>query len=87
MQEYPALAVLASFVHDGRFLKFYNLGVQEWVFQPLLQFVEWQDLFLRRYYFLCPKFPHVALVEHLGAIIDSLRIVRYRCMVIFQALG
>ena len=84
MRVYPALAVLAGFVRDGRFLKFYNLGVQEWVFRPLLQFVEVRDLFLRRYLHLHPKCLHEAQVERLGAIVGSLHIVRCRCMGIFR---
>ena len=87
MREFPALVVLSDFVRDGRFLKPYNLGVQEWVFRPLLQFVEVRDLFLRRYSLLRPKCLRDALVEHWGAILDSLRIVRCRCMVICQVLG
>ena len=87
MQEYPALGVLSGFVCDGRFLKPYNLGVQELVFRPLLQFVEARDLFLRRYLFLCPKCPLEAPEEHRGVIVDSLCIVRCHCMVIFRVLG
>ena len=87
MREYPALVVPSGFVHDGRFLKSYNLGVQEWVFRPLLQFVEVRDLFLRRYYLLRPKCLLEALVEHRGAIFGSLRTVRCRYMVIFRVLG
>ena len=87
MREYPALVVLSSFVRDGRFLKSYNLGVQESVFRPLLQLVELRDLFLRRYLFLRPKCLLEAPVERQGAIFDSLCIVRCRCMVIFQVLG
>ena len=87
MREYPALVVLSGFVRDGRFLKPYNLGVQEWVFRPLLQFVEVRDLFLRRNDFLRPKCLCGAPVERQGAIIDFLRIVRCRCMVIFWVLG
>ena len=63
MLEYPALAVLAGFVHDGRFLRFYSLGVLESVFRPLPQFVEVWDLFLRWYFHLHPKFLHEAPVE------------------------
>ena len=81
MREYPALGVLSGFVRGGSFLKSYNLGVQEWVFRPLLQFVEVRDLFLR------PKCLLEAPWEHQGAIVDSLCIVRCRCMVIFRVLG
>ena len=87
MLEYPALAVLAGFVNDGRFLRFYSLGVLESVFQPLPQFVEVRDLFLRRYFLLHPTFLHEAPVECLGVINGSLRIVRCRYMVIFRVLG
>ena len=87
MREYPALAVLASFARGGRFLKSYNLGVQEWVFRPLLQFVDVRDLFLQRCSHLRPKCLHEAPVEHQGAIIGSLRIVRCRCMMIARVLG
>ena len=83
----PALAVLAGFVHDGRFLKFCNSEVQESVFRPLLRFVEVRDLFLRRNDFLRPKCLCGAPVERQGAIVDFLRIVRCRCMVIFRVLG
>ena len=84
---FPASVVLVGFVHDGRFLKSYNLGVQEWVFRPLLQIVGVRDLFLQRYFLLRPKCLHEAPVEHQGAIVDSLRTVRCRCMVISQVLG
>ena len=87
MQEYPALVVLLGFVRDGKFLKPCSLGVQEWEFRPLLQFVEVRDLFLRRYFLLRPKCLREALVEHRGAIFDFLRIVRCCCMVIFRVLG
>ena len=87
MREYQALGVLSGFVRDGRFLKPYNLGVREWVFRPLLQFVEVRDLFLRRYLSLRPKCPLEAPEERQGAIVDSLCIVRYRYMVIFRVLG
>ena len=83
MRVFPALVALASFVRDGNSLKLCSLGVQEWVFRPLLQFVDVRDLFLRRYYFLRPKCLHEAPVEHQGAIVGSLRIVRYHYMVIF----
>ena len=71
MREYPALVVLSNFVRGGSFLKFYNLGVQEWVFRPLLQFVEVRDLFLRRYLFLRPKCLLEAQVERQGATLSS----------------
>ena len=81
MREYPALVVLSGFVRDGRFLKFYSLGGQEWVFRPLLQTVEVRDLFLR------PKCLLEVPMEHQGATVDSLCIVRCRYMVIFRVLG
>ena len=79
--------VLGGFVHGGRFLKFYNLGVLEWVFRPLLQFVVTRDLFLQRYCVLRPKSLHEVPVERQGAIVDFLHIVRCCCMVIIQVLG
>ena len=79
--------VLTGFVRDGIFPKLYSLEVQELEFQPLQCFMEVRDLFLRRYFLLRPKFLHEAPVEHQGAIVDSLHIVRCRCMVIFPALG
>ena len=81
------MVVLAGFTHDGRFLKSYNLEGREWVFRPLLQFVEVRDLFLWQYFLLCPKFLHEAHMELLDAIVDSLRIVRCHYMEIFRALG
>ena len=87
MRVYPASAVLAGFAHDGMSLKSYSLEDQEWVFQPLLQIVGMRDLFLRQYFVLCPKCLREAWVEHRGAIVDFLRIVRCRCMVIFRVLG
>ena len=87
MQEYLALVVLASFVHGGNFPKLSSSEVLEWVFRPLLRFVEVQDLFLWRYFLLHPKFLHEAPVERLGAIFGSLCTVRCRYMVIFRVLG
>ena len=78
---------LAGFVHDGSFLKLYSLEVQGSVSQPLLGFVEVRDLFLRRYFLLCLKFLHKARVERQDVIINSLRVVRCRYMVIFRVLG
>ena len=78
---------LGGFIHDGRFLKSYSL--EGWVseFRPLLQFVEARDLFLQRYLVPRPKCLLGAPVEHQDASVDSLRIVRCCCMVIFRVLG
>ena len=66
---------------------FDNLGDQELELLCPPSCVELWDLFLWRYYLLCPKFLHVALVELEDAISDSLGIVRCHSLVIFRALG
>ena len=73
--------------HDGIFQMFNNLGDQgsELLCPP--NYVELRDLFLRQYYFLRPKFLHVARVELEGVIADFLHVVRCRSLVIFRALG
>ena len=78
---------LVSSVRDGMFLMFDNLGDQESELLCPPSYVEQRDLFLRWYFLLHPKFPHVALVELEGAIVDSLCIVRCHSLVIFWALG
>ena len=74
-------------VRDEMFLTFDNLEDQESELLCPPNPVELWDLFLQWYFLLHPKFLHVALVELEGAIIDSLRIVRCRSLVIFWALG
>ena len=76
-----------SFICDGMFLMFDNLGDQESELLCPPNSVEQQDLFLRCYFLLLPKFLHVALMEQEGAIVDFLHVVRCCSLVIFQALG
>ena len=76
MRVFAALVVLAHFSHNGRFVMFSNLGDQESGLLCPPSYVELQDLILRQYYFLCPKFLHEAPVELEDAIFDSLHIVR-----------
>ena len=76
-----------DFARDGIFLMFDNLEDQESELLCPPNFVELRGLFLRWYFFLHLKFLHVALVELEGAIVGSLRVVRYRSLVIFRVLG
>ena len=76
-----------SFIRDGMFLMFDNLGDQESELLCLPNSVEQQDLFLQCYFLLLPMFLHVALMEQEGAIVDSLHVVWCRSLVIFRALG
>ena len=76
-----------SFIRDGMFLMFDNLGDQELELLCPPNSVEQRDLFLRCYFLLLRKFLHVALMEQEGAIVDSLHVVRCRSLVIFWVLG
>ena len=76
-----------SFICDGMFLMFDNLGDQESELLCPPNSVEQRDLFLQCYFLLLPTFFHVALMEQEGAIVDSLHVEWCRSLVIFRALG
>ena len=87
LRVYLASVVLRDFARGGRLPKLHNLGVQGSESRPQPRFRGVWDLFLRRYNFLRPKFLHVAWVEHQGATVGSLHVVRCHYMVIFRVLG
>ena len=84
---FQARVELVSSAYDGIFLMFDNLEDQGLELLCPPNYVELRDLFLWRYYFLCPKFLHVALVEPDGATFDFLCVVRCCSLVIFWVLG